>query len=326
MASSANFQKQPSSSLGSAGVRRSRLLNLAFLIGGAASAAASPLANLRKASTSTNGSVELSDSDLLKAIDNSPNTIVCTGSGVSRPSGIYRQKEIKAVVQQRLLNPQRTNSHDSLRINELISHSFGGPRREPNIAHKALVRLQRAGKLQTLITTNVDGLHQTAGSTNVIELGGSPGHLECQKCNTIMPCAMNDPESEPETHETDNVHCEACGSHKLRPAKVAHGRVVSKDAFELAMKKAREANLVLMIGASGESGPMSSIPKIAKANGSFVVEIDTHPNEYTRKGVAHAYHRASAKKLATMLDAHRFQPNGQKPSPCSDAWVFSKTP
>ena len=136
---------------------------------------------------------------------------------------------------------------------------------QPNDAHKGLVKLETMGKLKTVITQNIDGLHQAAGSTDVIEFHGNFAWQRCMNCSR--------------KYETSKVDISvipplcSCGGI-LRPDAVLFGELSSTDAMWRARQAAFDCDLMLVIGTSAIVQPACMMPVYAKQSGAKVVEIN----------------------------------------------------
>ena len=137
---------------------------------------------------------------------------------------------------------------------------------KPNLAHDAIARWQdRFGDL-TLVTQNIDGLHQAAGSREVIELHGSIWRARCVHCGERQSVReMNVDDHEPA--------CLAC-ANPMRPDVVLFGEMLPAGAFEQAAAKAAVCELCFVVGTSAVVYPAAAIPEIARAAGAYVVEVN----------------------------------------------------
>jgi NAD-dependent deacetylase len=135
---------------------------------------------------------------------------------------------------------------------------------KPNPGHYALARLEERAHRFTLITQNVDGLHELAGSRNVLRLHGSIWRLRCLDCNQEQEDRTALPELPP--------HCE-CGG-MLRPGVVWFGELLPTDVWREAEAAARSADLFLVIGTAALVYPAASLVSIAKSSGARVVEFN----------------------------------------------------
>jgi NAD-dependent deacetylase len=134
---------------------------------------------------------------------------------------------------------------------------------EPNPAHYELARWPDRFSELTLITQNIDGLHQKAGSHNVIELHGNISRARCLGCFARYETATDE---RPEA-------CPGCGDF-LRPDVVLFGELLPQGAFETAAARASECDLCFVIGTSAIVYPAASVPEIARAAGAYVCEVN----------------------------------------------------
>ncbi|MGB7923897.1 MAG: NAD-dependent deacylase [Pyrinomonadaceae bacterium] len=137
----------------------------------------------------------------------------------------------------------------------------------PNPAHVALARWQSHFEEFTLVTQNVDGLHQRAGSRDCIELHGSIWRARCAGCG-----ARHDLRDD-EADKSRPPACLACGD-VLRPDVVLFGEMLPTGAFERALEKAERCDLFFVIGTSAVVYPAASLPEAAKSAGAYTVEIN----------------------------------------------------
>lgn len=142
---------------------------------------------------------------------------------------------------------------------------------EPNAAHRAIARLERIGAVSAVITQNVDGLHQRAGSRHVIELHGSRGSLTCLGCGaTVGRGAVED-----DVRAERVPRCD-CGG-LLKPDVTFFGEELPAGAMEAAEALVREAELLLVVGTSAEVYPAAGLPDLARAAGAEVWEVNPEP-------------------------------------------------
>lgn len=113
---------------------------------------------------------------------------------------------------------------------------------QPNAAHKKLAQLEKAGKLKAVITQNIDGLHQAAGSKNVLELHGSVLRNYCESCGKSFPVKY--------VLEADGVpHCDACGG-RVKPDVVLYEENLDMDVMEAAVNYISRADMLIIGGTS----------------------------------------------------------------------------
>jgi NAD-dependent protein deacetylase/lipoamidase len=135
---------------------------------------------------------------------------------------------------------------------------------QPNPAHREIARWQHQIPELTLVTQNIDGLHQKAGSTGVIELHGNIWRARCIGCSLTVDYS-ND-EKRPDA-------CVHCGDH-LRPDVVLFGELLPPGAFELAAAAASSCELCFVVGTSALVYPAAGLPEIAKAAGAYLCEVN----------------------------------------------------
>lgn len=136
---------------------------------------------------------------------------------------------------------------------------------QPNDCHKGLARLEELGKLQTIITQNIDGLHQMAGNTDVIEFHGTFAWQRCMECNTHIETRHVDISQIP-------PHCQ-CGGI-LRPNAVFFGEMIPQEALWRSRQVATDSDVMLVIGTSAMVQPAALMPVMAKESGATVIEIN----------------------------------------------------
>jgi len=143
----------------------------------------------------------------------------------------------------------------------------------PNRGHRVLAEWERGGKLAGVITQNIDGLHQMAGSRHVLELHGTARQIACLSCESrfdTMPYA--------EQFLADGVvpECPNCGG-LLKHATVSFGQALPGDVLEEAAQLARQCDLFLAMGSSLVVEPAASLPRLAQQSGARLVIINRDP-------------------------------------------------
>ncbi len=168
---------------------------------------------------------------------------------------------------------------------------------QPNDCHKGLAKLEALGKLQTVITQNIDGLHQMAGNTDVIEFHGTFAWQRCIECNTHIETQKVDiSEIPPRCH---------CGGI-LRPNAVFFGEMIPHEALWRSRQVATDCDVMLVIGTSAMVQPAAMMPVVAKETGAIVIEINPEStpltgdiSDYIIKGPA----GDTMKRIVAELDA-----------------------
>ncbi len=140
---------------------------------------------------------------------------------------------------------------------------------KPNKAHLALAELETVGNLKTVITQNIDGLHQEAGSSSVIELHGTTRIIYCLNCS--QEYCMDEVFSMLEAQIPP--FCSECKG-KLRPAVVFFGESLDPQVLQLAFEEAENCDFLLAVGSSLVVHPAADIPRIAKQRGAALAIIN----------------------------------------------------
>jgi NAD-dependent deacetylase len=164
-------------------------------------------------------------------------------------------------------------------------------RAQPNRAHQALANLEEKGVLKAVITQNIDGLHQLAGSQRVLELHGNTRRIACLDCGAYYP--MEEVHKQLETQLPPQ--CLACGG-TLKPEVVFFGESLPGRVLEQATAESQACDLFLVVGSSLVVQPAASLPALAKRQGATLVIVNRDPTPLD--GMADAvYHSAASEVL-----------------------------
>jgi NAD-dependent deacetylase len=150
---------------------------------------------------------------------------------------------------------------------------------KPNKGHYALAKLEKMGKLRTIITQNVDGLHHVAGNQEVIEFHGNLQTVSCMDCGYQVPSSEVSLDSLPPS-------CAQCNG-PVKPDAVFFGEAIPSDALTRSHHESSSCDLMLVIGTSAMVYPAASMPEIAHDAGARVVEIN--PSETPLTGRISSY-------------------------------------
>lgn len=204
-------------------------------------------------------------------------TVVLTGAGISVASGVkpFRGKgglwEKYDPYEVAHIDGFKKDPYKSWVALKEIIEVLG--QAEPNAAHLCLAKMEQMGIVRSIITQNVDGLHQAAGSKVVIEFHGNTRKLICLECSSAFSDEEIDLGSLP-------PHCSYCHSI-LRPAAVFFGEAIPRDAMVQARSEAEQCSSVLVVGTSAIVEPAASLPFIAKRHGAPVIEINPESSPLT---------------------------------------------
>lgn len=195
---------------------------------------------------------------------------VLTGAGISVASGImpfrgkgglwekYDPEEV-ANIEHFRRNPQ--NSWVMLKeVLEVVEKAL------PNQAHLSLAKMEEMGFVTSIITQNIDGLHQRAGSRTVIEFHGNTSRLICLGCAALYTAREIDLSFLP-------PHCPVCEGI-LKPDAVFFGEAIPRDALAQAHSEAQHCSVMLVVGTSGMVEPAASLPMLAKKHGAVIIEVN----------------------------------------------------
>ena len=142
----------------------------------------------------------------------------------------------------------------------------------PNDGHRGLARLEQLGILTSVITQNIDGLHQMAGNTDVIEFHGTFAWQRCMQCDRRIETSKVDASRLP-------PRCACSGI--LRPDAVFFGEMIPPVALWRSQEVAARCDVMLVVGTSAVVQPAASMPVIAKEAGAVVIEINPEPTALT---------------------------------------------
>jgi len=212
-----------------------------------------------------------------KALVVAGQTVALTGAGISVESGIPPFRGKGGVWEK--FDPMEYAYIDSF-LNDpekvwrvLLSELFKTLKTaQPNKAHKGLAALESMGKLQSVITQNVDGLHQQAGSADVLEFHGTFARYYCMDCG--QKAGLGDLDL---THMPPRCRCNGV----IRPDCVFFGEMIPPDLLRRSAQLAAQCDVMLVVGTSASVTPASDIPVQAKAAGATIIEINAQVTPLT---------------------------------------------
>ena len=210
-------------------------------------------------------------------IKNAKHITAFTGAGISVESGIppFRGKDgLWSKFDPIFLdiNYFHQNPLKSWKLIKEIFYDFFG-KAKPNAAHLVLSEMERSGYINSIITQNIDNLHQEAGSKEIYEFHGTSRNLICTNCNKIYSASKIDLSDLP-------PKCEECKT-VLKPDFVFFGEPIPEPARTNSFTQIELADIFILIGTTGEIMPASIIPIEAKRNGAKIIEINIQPSNYT---------------------------------------------
>ena len=221
------------------------------------------------------------DERLKKIIDNSASVVFFGGAGVSTESNIPDFRSEKG-----LYNAQQQYGHSP---EEMLSHSFFVRHMktfydyykknliyldaEPNKAHKALAYLEKQGKLKAVITQNIDGLHQAAGSKNVLELHGSVHRNYCIHCDEFYPLDTI-------INSTGIPKCEKCGGI-IKPDVVLYGEGLDQRVISESVRAIERCDLLIVGGTSLSVWPAAGLIQYMRRDAKLAI-VNLSPTDADR--------------------------------------------
>lgn len=232
---------------------------------------------------------------------------VLTGAGVSAESGIPTFRGLGGLWNGR--DPMSLATPEAFAADPALVWEFYHWRRElvskaePNPAHRALAALARRPAPLTLITQNVDRLHQRAGSRDVLELHGNLFDVRCTGCGRTW-----DRTGEPLAALPS---CDACGA-LLRPAVVWFGEGLPQDVWRAAESAVRSADLLLVVGTSAVVYPAAGLIGTARREGAAVIEVNLDATPIT--GAVDVALHGKAGEILTALVSRLGEPTGPSPT------------
>jgi NAD-dependent deacetylase len=196
--------------------------------------------------------------------------VVLTGAGVSAESGVPTFREAQTGLWARY-RPEDLATPDAFLRNPKLVWDWCAWRKklvmevQPNPGHYSLVEIENHVTAFTLVTQNVDGLHQRAGSRNVLELHGNILRTKCFDEGTLVEGI--------DESGTTPPRCPRCGG-LLRPDVVWFGELLPSDALHQAMQAAQTCDTFFSVGTSALVQPAAALPWLALAHGAVVVEVN----------------------------------------------------
>jgi NAD-dependent deacetylase len=215
--------------------------------------------------------------DIIRA---SRNAVVLSGAGVSTPSGIPDFRSANHGIWEKF-DPFEVASLSAFRYNPerfyewmrgLAQSIYGAA---PNPAHLGIAELERTGHIQTVITQNIDTLHQRAGSKYVLEVHGSMSTLSCTRCYKTFD---SQPYLGPYLECGEVPYCQECQS-VLKPDMVLMGEQLPVRIWLKAQQACKECDLMIVVGSSLEVLPVAGLPMRAVENGAHLILIN-HSTTY----------------------------------------------
>jgi NAD-dependent deacetylase len=244
--------------------------------------------------------VNKSSSELSQLINQARHLVVFSGAGISAESGIPTYRGADGLWQK--YDPDKYANIDYFRRDPSYYWHFFQEvrypllkRAQPNPGHLALARLEERGRLQAIITQNIDGLHQLAGSQRVLELHGNTRRIECLRCHKIYLLDQVYQQLESQLPPL----CAGCGG-PLKPQVVFFGESLPQTVLLQAVEETKKSDLFIVIGSSLVVQPAASLPLLAQEQGARLVIINAEPTPLDPLADL-VFHHSASEILATVI-------------------------
>ena len=247
------------------------------------------------------------DSDvtaLARLVERARRAVIFTGAGISTesgipdfrsPGGLWSRYDPTELTFQRFCASAATRRLYWEMGQELYPVLKGA---QPNAAHRFLAALERRGGMRRLVTQNIDGLHQRAGTSaeRIIEIHGTALEVACLTCGERQD---RDPVQARFAAGDLDPHC-PCGG-LLKPATISFGQAMPERETTLALADAADADVFLVVGSSLVVYPAASLPGVALESGAELVIVNREPTPYDRAATL-TLHGAAGATLTAVAD------------------------
>lgn len=216
--------------------------------------------------------------DLIAALQQAKHVVVFTGAGVSAESGIPTFRDSLTGLWERFNAEDLATPNAFLKDRDLVWGWYEWRRMKvmqamPNPAHKAISALAKHVPKLTVVTQNVDDLHERAGSTDVLHLHGSILRPYCATCGQPHGQSPVSPQEPDGGRRLSPPVCRNCGGF-VRPGVVWFGENLPARELQRAFTEAKECDFLFTIGTSGLVHPAAQIPSLAKQSGAHVLQVN----------------------------------------------------
>lgn len=213
---------------------------------------------------------------IAQLITNSENIIALTGAGMSTESGIPDFRSPGTGLWEKVNPDEFASIHSYVsdtgkNLKFMLDMGMQIFKSKPNKGHKSLTKLQKLGKLNGVLTQNIDGLHKRAKTENVIELHGTAHEAICMRCHAIYPITKLINQVLKSISRSPS--CEACNG-LLKPNAIFFGEPLHSETLSQADKMIEKCDLLIVLGSSLLVYPVAFYPRKALANGSKLVIIN----------------------------------------------------
>lgn len=245
------------------------------------------------------------------ALQNARKVVFFTGAGISADSGIPTYREKLSGIWAGF-DPRDLETAKAFRENPALVWGWYLWRRlrvaqtEPNAAHLAIAHMADSQRQISVITQNIDDLHERAGSLNVVHLHGSLAMPKCFACHRPALVSLDQSAIPDEGALFEPPRCLRCNG-RMRPAVVWYGEDLPPQAWKAAVQLVKDCDLLISVGTSGIVMPAAGLPDLALASGASVVHVNKvdvamgEPKEFMLMGAAADVLPTLLKKIETPL-------------------------
>ena len=218
---------------------------------------------------------------LLGTLRSARHVVILTGAGVSAESGIATFRDRLGGLWARF-DPADLATPEAFRRDPALVWGWYEWRRmqilraRPNSAHRAIAEMARRVAAMTLVTQNVDDLHERAGSENVVHLHGQIAAPYCERCRRPHALANTVPDLPEGGTPIEPPRCDRCGG-RIRPGVVWFGEDLPRAAWQSARDAAAGADVLFSVGTSSVVQPAASLLEIAARAGAVTVQVNPNP-------------------------------------------------
>lgn len=221
------------------------------------------------------GGITLDNIEIFRQwVDESKHIVAFTGAGVSTESGIKDFRSVDGLYSQKFAYPPETIiSHSFYLQNPSYFFQFYREKMlplgfEPNITHNMFAKWEQQGKLDAVVTQNIDGLHQKAGSKKVFELHGSVLRNYCTRCRKFYPAEF--------VRDCEDIPRCTCGGI-VKPDVVLYEEGLDQDTIEQSIMAIRSADLLIVAGTSLTVYPAAGLIRYYRGNRMVLINRDATP-------------------------------------------------
>lgn len=226
------------------------------------------------------------EEQLVEYLRRAQHVMILTGAGVSAESGVPTFRDRLTGLWENydaaeLATPEAFSRDPALVWGWYEWRRATVRRAQPNAAHLALARLDGKVPRLTLVTQNVDDLHERAGSPGVVHLHGQLARPYCERCLEAFQIPDSDPDPPAGGRRLEPPRCAACGG-RIRPGVVWFGESLPQGPWRAAVEAARQCEVFFCIGTSALVQPAASLIHLAQQSGAVTVQVNPNPTEMDR--------------------------------------------